>query len=284
MGTVFLPAWPTERLLGFARATEDAGLHDLWLWEDCFKQSGPAAAGAALASTRRIRVGIGLMPVPLRAVVTTAMEIATLERMFPERFVPVVGHGVQDWMGQAGVRAASPLMLLREYATALRALLDGRTVTAAGEYVRLDGVRLDWPSAGPSRLLLGGEGPKTLDLAAELGDGTMLTSALTEAQIAAGGERVRTITRGRDHELVAHLMVTRGPDARALLDAELADWGRASPDAGIAAESPDEVAASIVRLGEAGVSTVVVHGVSGEPDPEGLVAWIGSEVAPRVAA
>jgi alkanesulfonate monooxygenase SsuD/methylene tetrahydromethanopterin reductase-like flavin-dependent oxidoreductase (luciferase family) len=281
IGVVCLPTWAPELLRPVAHAAEDTGLDELWLWEDCFKAAGPASASAALAWTDRICVGIGLMPAPLRNVATTAMEIAALERHFPGRFIPVIGHGVQDWMGQIGARAESPLTLLREYAIALRRLLDGETVSVDGRYVRLDGVRLDWPSPGPSRLLIGGEGPKTLALAAELGDGTMLTSALTESQIVASADAVRAAGAAAGHEIVAHLMVTRGPDARALLDAELRDWGR-PPEAGIAAAAPGEVAEVIDRVAAAGASTVIVNGVTAEPDPVGLTTWIGREVLPLV--
>ena len=82
-----------------AQSVESAGLDELWVWEDCFKQSGVASAAVALASTGRIRVGIGLMPTPLRNVALTAMEVATLARVFPGRLMPGVGHGVQEWMG-----------------------------------------------------------------------------------------------------------------------------------------------------------------------------------------
>ncbi|MEO8261871.1 MAG: LLM class flavin-dependent oxidoreductase [Pseudolysinimonas sp.] len=284
IGTVFLPTWAPEQLKPVARAAESAGLDDLWIWEDCFKESGPATAAAALAFTETITVGIGLMPAPLRNVATAAMEIATLERLFPGRFIPVVGHGVQDWMGQIGGRAESPMSLLREYAVALRRLLDGETVTVDGRYVHLDAVSLQWPSPEPSRLLLGGEGPKTLALAAELGDGTMFTSALVEQQISDNAALVLAATSGRPHQILAHLMVTRGDDARRLLDAELHEWGRTSADAGIAAADPQEVADAIDRLAALGVTTVVVHAVTAEPDPVGFTTWIGREVAPRVSA
>ena len=49
----------------------------------------------------------------------------------PGRFVPVVGHGVQSWMGQVGGRVESPLTLLREYVVALSRLLAGETVKMA---------------------------------------------------------------------------------------------------------------------------------------------------------
>src|SRR5690606_25039341 len=90
------------------------------------RRSVARARGAAvLAWTERVRVGVGLLPVPLRNVALTAMEAATLHRMFPGRVTLGVGHGVQDWMGQVGARPESPLTLLREHLLALRALLRG---------------------------------------------------------------------------------------------------------------------------------------------------------------
>src|SRR6266542_2968459 len=132
LGAVFLPQLPPERLRGVARLADESGLEELWLWEDCFRESGVAAAAAALAWTERLRVGVGLLPVPLRNVALTAMEVATLHRLFPGRVRVGVGHGVQDWMRQVGAGADSPITLLREYVVALRALLRGEEVTTDG--------------------------------------------------------------------------------------------------------------------------------------------------------
>ncbi len=75
---------------------------------------------------------IGLLRYRCATSPSTAMEIATLGRLFPDRVLPGIGHGVLDWMGQVGARAASPLTLLEEYGTALRRLLDGEAVTVVG--------------------------------------------------------------------------------------------------------------------------------------------------------
>src|SRR3954469_17206937 len=184
LGIAFVPTMPPERLRTLTQAAEHSGLDELWVWEDSFKQSGVASATAALAWTERLRVGIGLLPVPLRNVALTAMELATLERLFPGRLVAGVGHGVQAWMEQVGARVGSPLTLLREYTEALRALLAGQTVTTSGRYVRLDGVALDWPPTPAPRLMVGGQGPRSLDLAAEVGDGVLLAAAMTDGEVA----------------------------------------------------------------------------------------------------
>lgn len=175
MGVTFRPQLPPERLADVVAAADEAGVPELWLWEDCFLEGGIATAAAALARSTRIRVGLGLLPVPLRNPALAAMEIATLERLAPGRVIAGFGHGVLDWMGQVGARVASPLTLLREYVTAVRTLLAGGTVDARGRYVELRDVALDWPPAAPPQLVIGATGPKTLHLAGELGDGVVLT-------------------------------------------------------------------------------------------------------------
>ncbi|MDV9173855.1 LLM class flavin-dependent oxidoreductase, partial [Streptomyces sp. W16] len=149
LGAVFRPQLPPERLRAVVELADASGLEELWLWEDCFREGGISAAAAALAWSERVRIGVGLLPVPLRNVAITAMEAATLYRLFPGRPILAVGHGVQDWMGQVGARAESPVTLLREHLDALRALLRGERLTTQGRYVKLDDVGLDWPPEGP---------------------------------------------------------------------------------------------------------------------------------------
>lgn len=146
VGAVFSPYQsPPEAFPAAVKAAEEAGVPELWLWEDCFRESAFASAAAALAWTEHLRIGIGIAPIPLRNVAVTAMEIATIERMFPGRLYPGMGHGVLPWMAQAGARVDSPLTLMREYIPALRALLAGEEVTVSGRYVALDRVRLEYP-------------------------------------------------------------------------------------------------------------------------------------------
>ena len=150
MGIVFRPQSAPEQLRAAAEAADEAGLDELWLWEDCFDHGGIATAAAALAWTNRLRVGIGVLPVPLRNPALAAMEIASAwPGCSPTACDVGVGHGVLDWMGQVGARAESPMTLLREYVTAVRGLLAGESVTTDGRYVRLRDVRLGWVPESP---------------------------------------------------------------------------------------------------------------------------------------
>ena len=121
-------------------------------------------------------MGIGLLPVPLRTVATTAMDAAMLYRLFPDRVTVGVGHGIQSWMRQNGAAPQSPMTLLSEYLTSLRALLAGDRVTADGRYVHLEDVALEWPPAAAPPVLVGAIGPRSLRLSGEAADGTVLVA------------------------------------------------------------------------------------------------------------
>ncbi|MBW9093398.1 LLM class flavin-dependent oxidoreductase [Microbacterium jejuense] len=241
-------------------AAESAGVPELWIWEDCFRQSAFATAGAALAWTENLRIGIGIAPMPLRNVAATAMEIATLDRLFPGRILPGVGHGVLEWMGQAGARVASPLTLMREYVPALRSLLAGEPVSSAGRFVTLDGVRLEYPPAAPSRVYAAAEGPKTLRVSGEVADGTVLDSGHTAAEyesaIAAIRDARTQAGRGGGHDVVAYVVTAFGADAEARAIADVGD--KSDPAERALWGDPAQVAAGARRFFDAGVDDVVL--------------------------
>jgi alkanesulfonate monooxygenase SsuD/methylene tetrahydromethanopterin reductase-like flavin-dependent oxidoreductase (luciferase family) len=252
-GVVFRPQSPPEQLREAVRAAEEAGVAELWLWEDCFAEGGPSAAAAALAWSERIAVGIGLVPVPLRNAAPTAMEFATVARMFPGRFLPGLGHGVLDWMAQVGARAASPMTLLREQTAAIHALLAGETVTTSGKYVQLDGVALDWPPPQPPPLLVGGRGPKTLRLAGELADGVILDVDQTPEGVR---RQIASVQEGRE-------AAGRADEPfRVVVYVEL---DPAATD--LAAQTARRAA----ELGEAGATSVVFQAPGNAPDPRPLI-------------
>ncbi|MFD7457287.1 MULTISPECIES: LLM class flavin-dependent oxidoreductase [unclassified Streptomyces] len=287
LGVVFRPQLPPERLRALARLADDTGLDELWLWEDCFLEGGISTAAAALAWTERITVGVGLLPVPLRNVAVTAMEAASLHRMFPGRALVGVGHGVQDWMGQVGARAESPVTLLREYLAALRALLRGERVSTEGRYVKLDDVALDWPPHAPVDVLAGVTGPRSLRLSGEAADGTILTAATPPDGVRRArrliGEGQASAGRSEPHHVVVYLLTATGADASDRLRAELVAEGLADvPGLGVAGDAA-EVADAVRRLADAGADTVVLQPTADEPDPEGFVRFAAQQVRPLLS-
>jgi alkanesulfonate monooxygenase SsuD/methylene tetrahydromethanopterin reductase-like flavin-dependent oxidoreductase (luciferase family) len=218
------------------------------------------------------------------------MEIATLRRMFGDRAIVGIGHGVQDWMEQVGVQAASPMGLLREYAGALHALLHGETVSTRGRYVKLDDVSLDWPPDPAPELLIGATGPKTLALSGELADGTILTGGtspsgvrtarlhidrgIATAASASGGP-----TDENPHELVVFVPAATGPGAAERLAEQQRRYG--TDDPGVSGDAKS-VAEGIERWVEAGATTVVLQPTADEPEPENFLRFVAEEVRPLV--
>jgi alkanesulfonate monooxygenase SsuD/methylene tetrahydromethanopterin reductase-like flavin-dependent oxidoreductase (luciferase family) len=286
LGAVSLPQLPPERLRDLARVADDEGLEELWLWEDCFWGSGVATASAVLGWTERLRVGVGLLPVPLRNVALAAMEMAALHRLFPGRATIGVGHGVQGWMAQVGAKAESPVTLLREHLAALRALLDGEEVSVDGRYVHLDKVRLDWPPRTRPPILAGATGPRTLRLCGEAADGTILTAGTTPDGVR---KARRLVDEGRaaagrtgPHQMIVYLIAATGPGADERLAAELRREGRDPGDDLGAAGDARTVADAVRRWADAGATTVVLQPTVDEPDPEGFVRFVAGQVRPLV--
>ncbi|WP_280266590.1 LLM class flavin-dependent oxidoreductase [Nocardia wallacei] len=294
LGAVCLPQIPPERLREVAHAAEHSGLEELWLWEDCFFGGGISSVATALASTERLRVGIGVLPVPLRNVAATAMEIATLERLFPGRAVWCVGHGVQDWMGQIGARVESPVTLLREYVDALRGLLAGERLTVEGRYVRLADVALDWPPAQAPDIISAATGPRTLRLVGEIADGAILTSGTSAAALRRAITLLRegraAASRPGAGRVLANLSTATGPDALERLRTDMVRTGRESID-GIGATDEDgvgvagdarAVAGAVARLADAGADTVILQPTA-DADPVEFVRFAAAEVRPLVS-
>ena len=179
LGMCFPRTYPAALVTDVARRLDRGGADELWIIEDCFYTAGPSLVSAALTSTERLTVGVGIVPAVVRTAAVTAMEFATLEALGPGRFLPGIGHGVQSWMGQMGVRPKSPLTALEEVTTSVTRLLAGEEVSFEGKTVYLDTVKLDAPPAEAPPILLGVQGPKSMALAGRVAGGVVLAEPAT---------------------------------------------------------------------------------------------------------
>jgi 5,10-methylenetetrahydromethanopterin reductase len=198
IGVVLPRDLPAAQVPEFARRADELGFDELWVVEDLGFRGGIAQTAVALAATERIRVGIGLLPTGARNVAFAAMEIASLAELFPGRLDVGIGHGMPSWMRSVGAWPASPLTLLHDYVETLRALLQGRTVSAAGPYVQLDGVTLETRPGMVPDLLVGVRGPKSLAVSGQVADGTVLAEPVSPEYARAALAQVETGQAGRD--------------------------------------------------------------------------------------
>jgi 5,10-methylenetetrahydromethanopterin reductase len=252
LGAVFRPQRPPEELPDFARTVERLGFDELWVVEDCFEAGGPTAATVALAATRTLQVGIGLLPAAVRNPAIAAMELATIARAFPGRLRVAFGHGVEAWMRQVAARPPDRLVALEETVAAVRALLAGRRVSVDGRHVRLDAVQLAHVPEPAPPVVIGTTGPAGLAIARRAADGVLLPEGSGPAAVreaSAAGETTAYAWLSVDDDATGALA--------ALRPAVSDDWARFYPrlaeHAGAAAGErlDDATLASLAVAGDA---------------------------------
>ena len=304
IGVIFHPTFPPETLVNYAQQAETAGFDEVWLWEDSFWAGALTSAATMLAATSRIKVGIGLMPATVRNPLFVAMEITTLARIYPGRFLPGFGHGVDAWLKQMGAAPKSNLKALEETVNVVRALLLGENVSLAGDHVHFDQVQLKLTPKHQPPLYVGAMREKTMQLAGRVGDGTILTEMSSPAYVRWAREQIEKgmAESGRtENKVVVFTYAKIGTDSnqarqpiRKIL-AETLTWAKPHltplgvadeaarifneygaekaadqiPEAWLdelsASGTPEQAAATIKRLGEAGADSVILLPPKGDP-------------------
>ncbi|MER8003169.1 LLM class flavin-dependent oxidoreductase [Streptomyces sp. NPDC095613] len=210
---------PARDVLPYARRAEELGFEQVWVVEDLGWRGGIAQAATVLAATTNLTVGVGILPAGARNVCFAAMELATLAQFHPGRLIIGIGHGMPDWMRQAGSWPASPLTLIKEYTSALRRLLAGEPGPANGRYVRCEGVVLtETPDSVPP-VVLGVRGPRSQEAAGEVADGLLLAEPAAPAYITASLHHLGATATTEHPEIVTY-------DAAAVDDDEEAPLAR----------------------------------------------------------
>jgi alkanesulfonate monooxygenase SsuD/methylene tetrahydromethanopterin reductase-like flavin-dependent oxidoreductase (luciferase family) len=214
------------------------------------------------------------MPAVFRNPVASAMEIATLARLHPGRFIAGLGHGVPSWMDQIGARPAKPIPALEETAQSVRRLLAGERFSTDGDHVHLHDVCLEHPPSVRPPVVLGVRRPLGLRASGRCADGTVLAEPsppayirwarerIDEGRAAAGRtdpHRLTVFVKGRidpdrtlAREVVAGMVLSDGVAVHlAPLDreAELAALRALGDPASVAARLPDDLLDELTAAG-----------------------------------
>ncbi|NDJ78699.1 MAG: LLM class flavin-dependent oxidoreductase [Chloroflexi bacterium] len=236
LGVIFHPRFPPETLKAYARRAESAGFSELWLWDDCFLPGAFTSAAVALAATEQLKVGIGLVPATAYNPLFAAMEITTLARAFPGRFLPGFGHGVSSWMKQIGAAPRSTMKTLEQTVNVVRALLRGERVSVSAHEVHLDNVQMELIPEQQPPLYIGAIREKSLQLAGRAAEGTILTAMSAPAYVQWAREQIEAGIRERpveiaDHRVVVYAQAKVSPDGasarevvRRLIASQFGTW------------------------------------------------------------
>jgi 5,10-methylenetetrahydromethanopterin reductase len=170
---------PPEETVGVAQLAESAGFRRIWLTEDYYRKAGFASCAAVLAATSHVTVGLGVASLYLRHLTTLAMEIATLHRMYGNRFEVGLGLGSPRALNGSGRMPALIIRSIRDRLAVLRDLLTGEEVSWCDEFDTIGNARLQYPAATDAPVWLAAEGPQMLALAREHADGVVFSAFST---------------------------------------------------------------------------------------------------------
>lgn len=126
-----------------------------------------------------IKTMIAVSPVALRTPVGLAMSAITLNQITGGKFVLGVGTGraYSTWYRKMwGVRDRSTVTLMRDYITAIRALMNGTAIDIDSPHFSLHGAKLNIPAEYAPEIHLAALGPNMIQVAAELTDGLVLNN------------------------------------------------------------------------------------------------------------
>ena len=284
---------PVVDTLAVVAAAESLGFDEVSLPESRLFNSVMAVAAAALHSTERVTVRIGVANPVFRHPVLLALEAATLADIGPGRLR--YGLGAAEWtVRRFGMDPPEwrPLTNTVEAVRAVRRLTAGEALDfEPATFSVAPGLRLDRPPSAPVPVDVGAVSRRMMEVSGEFADGVQL-GAITSAgytrwareRLAIGAQRAG---RSVDELLLsANVLTSVGPDraeARNAVKEVLAYYlarveGVVVDEAGADPEAVAAVRAAVAEGGEqAGAavlsdSLVDVFAVAGTPDDviEGL--------------
>ena len=163
------------------------------------------ACTAAAAATRRLRIGTGVCLVVQRDPITTAKEVASVDRLSDGRFLFGVGAGWnREEMVNHGTDPRRRIALLSERIEAMRRIWTTDEAEYHGKFVDFDPI---WsypkPVQSPLPVLIGGMGPTVEERILSIGDGWLAESVPLQdldefaARVAKLRKRAADAGRGR---------------------------------------------------------------------------------------
>jgi len=140
----------------------------------------PTLAAIAL-STDTIKLGPGIMNTFTDTPAAIASFCATLNEISDGRAVLGIGPGDLSTLPKLAIAPEKPVARLKEGVTQIRRLLAGEEVKKTGmEFFDYDGAKLtgvNLPGKKGIPVYIGAQGPKMLELAGEIGDGSLINAS-----------------------------------------------------------------------------------------------------------
>lgn len=170
---------PITEAVEIAKVAEACGARSFWIAEHLGYREPFITALALAQATKTARLFPTAVSPYLRHPMPTAMALASLAEIMPNRFGAAIGVGNPLFLKESGLAIEKPVKVIEQYVTAFRGLMDGATVNQEGLTFHLAGARLAFKPEPSPPIYLAAIGPQMLKLAGRIADGLVLSSGLT---------------------------------------------------------------------------------------------------------
>jgi 5,10-methylenetetrahydromethanopterin reductase len=175
-GIEFVPNMKYYELEYYVKLAEDSGFSYVWITDHYNNRNVYSMLTILALKTNSVKLGSGVTnPYHINPAVT-ASAIATINEISNGRAVLGIGAGDKVTFDRIGISWEKPLRRMRESVEIIRALHSGKSVKYDGQIFKFNGARLDFKT-GDIPIYIGAQGPKMLELAAELGDGVLINAS-----------------------------------------------------------------------------------------------------------
>lgn len=171
-------AHPIPDGIKYVQYAEEKGFEAVWQAESRLVRDAIVPMAAFAATTKRIKVGSGVINNWTRNAALIAATYLTLDDLAPNRAILGIGAWWDPLAKNVGIDRRKPLVAMREVVTVVRKLLAAERVTFQGEFVQVHDIQLDVVHGrkGPRNvpIYIGATGMQMMELTGELADGVVL--------------------------------------------------------------------------------------------------------------
>jgi len=171
--------------ISYVQYAEECGFEAVWQAESRLVRDAIVPMAAFAATSRKIKVGSGVINNWTRNAALIASTFLTLDDLAPDRIICGIGAWWDPLAANVGIQRTKPLLAMREVVTVVRDLLAMKNVTFHGEFVNVTGIELDIvhgrrePRHVP--IYIGATGLKMMALTGEIADGALLNYLVSPA-------------------------------------------------------------------------------------------------------
>lgn len=162
----------------YAQYAEEKGFEAVWQAESRLVRDAIVPMAAFAASTKKIKVGSGVINNWTRNIGLLAATFLTLDDLAPDRVICGIGAWWDPLAANVGIERRKPLLAMRETIEVMRRLLRMENVTYNGEFHKVKGIELDVvhgrrePRNVP--IMIGATGDLMMEMTGEIADGCVL--------------------------------------------------------------------------------------------------------------